>query len=390
MVWDINTNTASLYAQQGLSTAQTQLATTIQSLSTGMRVNNASQDPAGWAINIKMTAAINGMNQAVRNANDGISLVQTGQSALTNITSALQTMRTLSVQASTGTYSSTDLGNLNSEFAALASEIDNIASSTSFNGNKIFGGSAVSIQVGADTQSTSTLVISTAALNNVSSLATGPFSAGNTALMTTYSGPVAAADSLLTNAIKGLGGSAPSAATLATFNNALVTAANTTLATGAGTAGAAAVTAFNNAAKAAFINAATAAGVGITNASAAATDTAGAFVVGLTSSITTSAAGASVSDATVAAAALASIDNQLNAISSQQAQLGAFQIQLTTQVSNLQANVTNTSSAQGQIVDVDYASTTAQLSRLQILQNASTAMLAQANQSNSGVMQLLR
>ncbi|QFY41883.1 flagellin [Candidatus Methylospira mobilis] len=401
MVWDINTNTASLYAQQGLSTAQSQLATTIQSLSTGMRVNNASQDPAGWAINIRMTSDINGMNQAVRNSNDGISLVQTGQSALTNITNALQTMRTLAVQASTGTYSSTDLANLNSEFSALASEIDNIASSTSFNGNKIFGGSAVSIQVGADTQATSTLAITTAALNNIGSLSGGPFASTNTTMLTTGSPALANADADLTATIVAAGGQAPSKATLNTFNTSVVGAANTAYTTawaaviGAGgtassaavSANATAATAFGSAAAVAFSVAGTASGLTAAQSSTAATGA--QFSAGITA-ISTNASAASVSNATVAAAALAAIDTQLSTLSSQQAQLGAFQIQLTTQVSNLQANVTNTSSAQGQIVDVDYASTTAQLSRLQILQNASTAMLAQANQSNSGVMQLLR
>jgi flagellin len=284
MTWSINTNNSSLYAQQGLATAQSGLSKTIQSLSTGLRVNSAADDPAGYAISIKMTGNINGMNQAVRNANDGVSLVQTAASALTNITGALQSMRTLAVQAASGTYSSTDTGNLQSEFSALASEINSIASSTSFNGNALFSGasstSGVQIQIGADTQGTSQLTISSGAL----------------AAMST--------------------------------------------------------------------------------------------IVGLTSNTVS---GASVSAAIgVATTALGAIDTALSSLSSQQALLGAYQIQLTTVVSNLQSNVTNTSAAKGQIEDVDYAATTASLSRQQILQQASTAMLAQANQSNQGVMQLLR
>jgi flagellin len=270
MTWSINTNTSSLYAQAGLQSAQAGLSKTIQSLSTGLRVNSAADDPAGYAIAIKMTGIVNGSNQAVRNTNDAISLTQVGQSALGDITNALQTMRTLAVQASTGTYSATDQANLQSEFSALATAISNIASATSFNGNKVFGGSSIGIQVGADTAATSTLAISTGALATIAAVAT------------------------------------------------------------------------------------------------------------------------SVDTAAHATAALAAIDTQLATLSSQAAALGSYQIQLSTVVSNLQANVTNTSAARGQIQDVDYASTTAQLSRQQILQNASTAMLAQANQGNSGVMQLLR
>jgi flagellin len=280
MSFTINTNTASLAAQDANSMARSGLTTTIQQLSTGLRVNSAVDDPAGYAIAIKMSSSVNGMNQAIRNANDGISLVQTASSALSNITSALQTMRTLAVQANTGTYSTSDTANLQSEFSALASQINNIASATSFNGNGLFTGAGTSgivIQVGADTQATSRLTISSAALAAITSL------------------------------------------TASTVSGASVTAAQA-----------------------------------------------------------------------AASAALASIDTQLTAISSQSALLGAFQIQLGSIVSNLQANVTNTNSAKGQIEDVDYASATAALSKQQILTQASTAMLAQANQLPNGVMTLLR
>lgn len=270
MSWDINTNTSALYAAHNLQESQMGLSSSIQRLSSGLRINSSADDPAGLAITDRMTANINGQNQAVRNANDGISMMQTGDSALASITQALQSMRTLAVQASSGTYSSNDQVNLNAQFQALNTQIANIASSTSFNGIKIFGGAAVAIQVGADTQAQSTLSLTTAALQTIA------------------------------------------------------------------------------------------------------------------------APGGNISAAATASAALASIDTALQTISSQRAQLGAFQNQLTSIVSNLQTNITNTSAAKAQILDVDYASETGNLSRLQILQNAGTAMLAQANQSTQGVMQLLR
>jgi len=270
MSWNINTNTASLYAAKNLNTSQAGLNTSIQRLSSGMRINSAQDDPAGLAISDRMTSNINGMNQAVRNANDGMSMLQTGDGALASITSALQAMRTLAVQASSGTYSSSDQANLQAQFSALNTQISDIGNSTSFNGIKILGGAAVSLQVGADTQSTSSLSITAAAL-------------------ATVAGP-----------------------------------------------------------------------------------------------------GGSISSAAVASAALAAIDTQLQTVSTQRAAIGAFQNQLTSIVSNLQTNVTNTSAARGQITDIDYAQETGNLARLQILQNAGTAMLAQANQSTQGVMQLLR
>lgn len=379
MTWSINTNTSSLYAQQGLASAQSGLSSTIQQLSTGLRVNSAADNPAGYAISIKMSAAINGMNQAVHNANDGISLVQTGQSALSNITGMLQTMRTLSVQASTGTYSSTDLGNLNSEFSALASQIDNVANSTSFNGNKIFGGSAIMIQVGADTQTTSSLTLSSTALAAVTSLANGPFSATstNTSPLTSASGPIAAADAAALNAITALGGTTPSVAAMSAFNAALEASANIAIASGVATAATAATPAAASAAlaagaatalalfsaaangtsgatTAAFYTMAVAAGVGAAAATGALAAT-GDFGIALTNIAIAGAPPASVSTATAASAALATIDTELSTLSSQAAQLGAYQIQLSSVVSNLQANVTNTSNAQGQIQDVDYA-----------------------------------
>ena len=155
----INTNIAALNSQRNLSMSQTSLTTSLQRLSSGLRINSAKDDSAGLAIASRMSSQINGLNQASRNANDGISLAQTAEGAMNEITNNLQRMRDLSVQASNASATSTDRVSINNEIQQLSAEIQRVATSTSFNGTKLIDGTfnAQSFQVGANQGDTITI-----------------------------------------------------------------------------------------------------------------------------------------------------------------------------------------------------------------------------------------
>jgi flagellin len=159
----INTNIMSLTAQRNLNASQSDLATSIQRLSSGLRINSAKDDAAGLAIATRMTSQINGLNQAVRNANDGISMAQTTESALNEVTNNLQRIRDLAVEAANGTYSLDDRAALDVEVQQRLSEVDRIASKTTFNGQNVLNGSlgSVAFQVGANVGDTVSVNFST-------------------------------------------------------------------------------------------------------------------------------------------------------------------------------------------------------------------------------------
>ena len=151
----VNTNLTSLNAQRNLATSQSSLATSMQRLSSGLRVNSAKDDAAGLAISERMSAQVKGMNVAIRNANDGISLVQTAEGAMAKVGDSLQRMRELAVQARNATNSSSDKDSLDKEFGELAKEIQRVIGGTTFNGKNIIGSNAgtLTFQVGANTTS---------------------------------------------------------------------------------------------------------------------------------------------------------------------------------------------------------------------------------------------
>ncbi|CAN7246827.1 flagellin domain-containing protein [Rhizobacter sp. LjRoot28] len=159
----INTNIASLNAQRNLNASQSSLATSMQRLSSGLRVNSAKDDAAGLAIAERMNAQVRGMNVAVRNANDGISLAQTAEGALSKVGDSLQRMRELAVQARNSTNSKDDKDSLNKEFRELQSEISRILSGTTFNGQAILGSAATALtfQIGANTTADDTITVTT-------------------------------------------------------------------------------------------------------------------------------------------------------------------------------------------------------------------------------------
>jgi flagellin len=273
----INTNTAALRAQNSSRVADSSLQTAMERLSSGKRINSAKDDAAGLAIASKMTASIRGMNQAVRNANDGISYAQTAEGALGEVGNMLQRIRELAVQSASGTYANADRTNLNSEVTELKSQITNILATTEFNGTRIFN-------------------------------------SGSGSTYTATSGSVA-----------------------------IQTGINS-----------------------------------------------GDTVSISFSALTDLASATAVDTAANAGTALTNVDAALVNVNSTRAKLGAAQNRLESTVNNLANNVTNLSDARSRIEDADFSQETTNLAKAQILSQASTAMLAQANQSQQGVLSLLR
>ena len=303
----INTNIASLNAQRNLSTSQSSLATSMQRLSSGMRVNSAKDDAAGLAIAERMSSQVRGMNVAIRNANDGISMAQTAEGAMGKVADALQRMRELAVQSANSTNSESDKESLDQEFGQLAEEIQRVLAGTTFNGKAILGagaGTAYTFQVGANTKGEDTIEI-------------------NTAKLTTNA-----------DILNVAGGTAEPVGTAA---GVVVTAA--TIGKTAGT------------------------------------------TVGTGSSAITVPPISDVID---------NLDVALDTINSQRATMGAAQSRFDSVISNLQISVENQSAARSRIMDADFASETANLSRAQILQQAGNAMVAQANALPQQVLKLLQ
>jgi len=308
----VNTNVVALNAQRNLSASQSSLSQSMQRLSSGLRVNSARDDAAGLAIAERMNAQIKGMNVAVRNANDGISMAQTAEGALGKIGDNLQRMRELAVQSRNATNSDGDRANLQKEFKQLQSEIDRTVKGTKFNGTALFADGAattLSFQIGAGTDATDRIDIESAVL--------GGGTAG-TATVVDSTAATATADLLatVTSNWDGTNG----------------------ISIGGGASGAA----------------------------------------------TNIASTAQIDDA------INIIDKALDTINDKRAAFGASQNRFEAVISNLQTNIENQAAARGRIVDADFATETANLSRSQILQQAGTAMVAQANQLPQQVLSLLR
>ncbi|WP_310233906.1 flagellin [Luteimonas terrae] len=273
----INTNTIALNAQRNLSTNSASLSTTIQRLSSGLRINSAKDDAAGLAISQRMTAQVRGMDQAARNANDGISLAQTAEGALGEIGNNLQRIRELTVQAANGTNSEDDKAALQKEVTQLQSEILRVVDNTKFNGTELLSsGTTISIQVGANATDNDKIDI-----------------------------------------------------TLTDIKSALS---------------------------------------GVTDSSF---------------SISGMAAGSGATQ-------LDTLDSALKSVNEARADLGAIQNRFSSAVSNLQTSSENLSASRSRIQDTDYAKETVELTRTQILQQAGTAMLAQAKSAPQSVLSLLQ
>ncbi len=387
----INTNTMSLNAQRNLSTSGSSLATTIQRLSSGSRINSAKDDAAGLAISERFGTQIRGTDVAIRNANDGISLAQVAEGSLTEIGNNLQRVRELSVQASNATNSASDRKALQAEVTQLVSEIDRVAKQSDFNGTKLLDGSFSSqlFQVGANAGQA--IAIDKTIDAKANALGGAQFSSGTaTAIAGTADTDTAIGAFTITDS-KGT-----------VFNFGAMTVKSV--------GDAAANTAANGKAVVAAINAK----IGETGVLAEA-DAAGALTLtsvkdsvnnaGAFTAIASSLAGFAaatpvpgkqfadkidVSTVKGAQQAMEVVDKALGAINSTRADLGAIQNRFTSVVANLQTSSENLSASRSRIKDTDFAKETAELTRTQILQQAGTAMLAQANQVPQGVLSLLR
>ncbi|HRJ23405.1 MAG TPA: flagellin [Thauera sp.] len=488
----INTNIASLNAQRNLNTSAGSLATSLQRLSSGLRINSAKDDAAGLAISERMTSQIRGQDQARRNANDGISLAQTAEGALQSAGDILQRVRELAVQSANATNSASDRQALNAEVNQLTSELDRLAKSTEFNGRKLldgsfstatfqiganagqtiqattanfstnqYGGYRIGSQVAANTGAKGDLTpgstafalgSSAAALNRVQGGTVTISGAAGTAAVTIGAGASAKNAAELINAESGTTGVTASARTEfdidfsapntsykfdITSNNAAPLTISFTIGAEDNDGLAAAINAFNDVSAKTGVSARVndtgdgitllnAAGENITIANAAsgsATATiggtstgAGATAIGTGQLIidsdrsfsieapnttdffnnTTAASqlqavsNLDVSSVESSQRTLAMVDAALSAINGQRAKFGALQSRFESTIANLQISSENLSASRSRIRDTDFASETANLTRAQILQQAGTAMLSQANALPQQVLSLLQ
>jgi len=380
----INTNIASLNAQRNLNASQNSLAVSLQRLSSGLRINSAKDDAAGLAISDRFTSQIRGLNQAARNANDGISLAQTAEGALGEVTNNLQRIRELAVQSSNATNSSSDRTALQAEVAQLLNEIDRVANQTSFNGVKLLDGSfsGAVFQVGANAGESITVAAITdanvAAIGSVSQ-ASGAALTVSASAITGFATAIASGGVTLNGVNIGAIGSASSSAERA---GQLVNAINNTSAQhGVGAV-------YNTATGQITLSSAAAVVVaGTTNLA-----TVAGYANGTLGSVTTTTgiAGLDVSSYANAQLAIQLADSALATVNSTRATLGAVQNRFSSVVANLQTAAENLSASRSRIMDADFAAETANLTRAQILQQAGTAMLAQANAEPNNVLALLR
>ena len=489
----VNTNILALNAQRNLERSGGILSKALERLSSGLRVNSAADDAAGLAISDRMYAQVRGLNQAVRNANDGISLSQTAESALQEYTNIVQRMRELSVQSANATNTATDRGALDAEYQQLNSELDRIATQTTFNGNAVLNGTLgnITFQVGAFVGNTISLSLSAGVRTNqvgqiaqasganavdANAIATGEVTINGTAIVASVAGSGAGqtADSAYAKAAainaSGVAGvtaaavPAPSVATTAFANGTSVVyngnaAAQTyslsingvaiysafSLAAGTGLSGSALATQINVFSNQTGVSAsvdgssnlvltasdgrniavtqdgsdATVTSAILTAGGAAAAANAGTgdftnrgqlqltsnsnitlggsavaartgFAVTSIALDTTTVGSTSVTTVANSNTAINRLDATLASVSALRAQFGAIQNRMQSTIANLQAVVQNVDAARSRIVDADFASETANLTKGQILQQAGVAILAQANQVPQAALQLLR
>ncbi|HHA2486843.1 TPA: flagellin [Stenotrophomonas maltophilia] len=392
----INTNTMSLNAQRNLSTSGSSLATTIQRLSSGSRINSAKDDAAGLAISERFGTQIRGTDVAIRNANDGISLAQVAEGSLTEIGNNLQRVRELSVQASNATNSASDRKALQAEVTQLVSEIDRVAKQSDFSGTKLLDGSFSSqlFQVGANAGQA--IAIDKTIDAKANALGGAKFDTNALALADPGTNADFSTSGLSINGVAiadvSVKQGADAAATGKASREALVTAINAKIGeTGVyaevnGTAGVTLTSVKDSTnADGSFkaITATPGTWTGATAPTFTATTAAAAPAAKYASNL-------DVSTVKGAQQAMEIVDKALGAINSTRADLGAVQNRFTSVVANLQTSSENLSASRSRIKDTDFAKETAELTRTQILQQAGTAMLAQANQVPQGVLSLLR
>ncbi len=387
MVMSVITNISSLNAQQNLATSQSKLATAIQRLSSGMRINSAKDDAAGLAISTRFTTQINGLNQAVANANDGISLAQTTESALNEVTNNLQRIRTLAVQSANGTNSDSDRASLNAEVTQRLAEINRIATQTNFNGKTVLDGNAgvTKFQVGANVGQTIDVNLSQGVkTDQMGTYSKTSASVTGTALSFTSGTTTLSADATITIGTKTatIAAGDYSAQTLQSAINGAFSKAGIDNAVAAVDATSSKVTIdtrvdMKQVGSVMTDGDITSSDLGLSDATAATVDSAT-----LSSADVLTVAGANNM--------MDSIDAALQSVSSLRSDLGAVQNRFESTISNLQTISQNLSSSRSQILDADFASETANMTSANILQQAGVSVLAQANASTQAVLKLLQ
>lgn len=398
----INTNVASLNSQRQLAGSTGLLGTATQRLSSGLRINTAKDDAAGMAISERMTAQVKGLDQARRNANDGISLAQTAEGALTEIGNNLQRMRELAVQASNSTNKAGDRETIQNEVTQLKDEIQRMTEQTSFNGNKLLDGSfnAKTFQVGADAGQF--ITIKEVGNTNLSSLGGTNYSKGVSAAVTgsdtTSIGAAIASGTLKINYVDTNGsvqsadlgaiGAASSqnsraAQIVEAINKKTETTGVSATIDADGKIQVQSNGALANESKGSFsLIGFSATKTGLVEDSAVALT--GDTIKGITDLTVT---GSSSSNATNA---ITRLDNAIKEVNKFRADLGAVQNRFSSAITSLQTSSENISASRSRVKDADFASESAALARANVLQQAGTAMLAQANQQPQQALQLLR
>ncbi len=474
MALTVNTNVASLNTQKNLNKASDALSTTMQRLSSGLKINSAKDDAAGLQISNRLTSQINGLNVAVKNANDGISIAQTAEGAMQESTNILQRMRELALQSANGSNSAEDRASLQSEYSQLTTELTRIANTTTFGGRNLLDGSfgTTSFQVGANANETINVTLGNISANSigsqqVKSVGVEPSTTGVAGGAITVTGSGQSEDITvdegasakevakeLNGLISGLTATASTEAQFTVDAAAATTPASFTMTVGdqsvdfvgvtdtaslaeqlssnasklgisvnyneeAGTLSVKSDTgeniSFSATTDAGSIEIATKDGSGAYGTAVALADDLiatgaielnsakgytlnGAGVDGLfaatgtetATSVKTTITQTDITTADGAQNAIAVIDKAISNIDSQRADLGAVQNRFDSTVANLQSIVENSTSARSRIQDADFAAETAELTKQQTLQQASTAILAQANQLPSAVLSLLQ
>lgn len=399
----INTNVSSLITQNALATNSRSLTKAMNQLSTGSRINSAADDAAGLAISNTMTSQIRGLNQAVRNANDGISLLQTAEGAMIEVTNMMQRMRELAVQSANDTNSNTERGYLNQEFQQLATEITRIRDTTTFNGQNLLNGTnSWTFQIGANASQTMAVSIGDIA----GSAGTNGTPATSTEIAITApdgtNGQVAAIDFMGIDTLAGTLAAGDKIDFKVADQNFsyTVTAADVTDLAAFATNNSDGVGDLLATKIATMING-NANLQGKVNASVTVDGTAVVTLTGVSvndpftvsmmvgATDATSVSG-NISSRSAASTAITTLTTALAGIDSKRADLGAYINRLNYSADNLSNISTNTSASRSRILDTDYAKTTTELARAQIIQQAATAMLAQANQQPQSVLSLLK
>ncbi|GIU09869.1 MULTISPECIES: flagellin [unclassified Shewanella] len=394
MAISVNTNVTSMRAQGNLNSANSNVQTSMERLSSGLRINSAKDDAAGLQISNRMTSQINGIGVAMRNANDGISIAQTAEGAMQESTNILQRMRDLSLQSANGSNSSDDRAAMQKEITSLNAELTRISDTTSFGGQKLLDGSygTQSFQVGSNANETISLSLSDISADQLGSkgkTVTGELSAANITALADDSDTDGTTKGKITFAHTPPGAGAPTNIEVTVEQgmtaDELATALNTSLAdTG--------VTATVDTGKIVFGGVAE---NGSTLTMAAEDDAAGAvtpstaFALGADDSQVSSVNDIDLNTVEGSQSAIGVIDAAISQIDSQRADLGAVQNRMNFTINNLSNIQSNVSDARSRIQDVDFAKETAELTKQQILSQTSSAMLAQANQLPQAALSLL-